>query len=560
MMRAIACLSLTAMMIPSAFGQSTELKPAFEVADVHVSPRSANPLFRTSLHGERYEVRNATMLDLIRTAYSFDADKVSGGPSWLEYDRFDVTALVPANTPQDQIKVMLQSFLDQRFNLVVHKDTGPVAAFVLSMGKGKPKLKEADTSGKTGCQPQPVQAPGAIAPDQIRVPMIGIACHNITIEAFAAELKGIAGGGYVTNGVVDSTGLKGSWDFDYRFTSKPFSQLAGAEAVTLLDAIDKQLGLKLEEQKVPTPVIVVDQVNEKPSDNPPDLAKRLPPLPPAEFEVADIKPVNPNTPMQQLFSGGIGVLPGGRVNLPGMFLPLKQLVMLAWNLNSNDDIAGAPKWLDSARYDIIAKLPAGYVSPNGAAPPLQELGPMLQALLIDRFKLKFHFEDQIVTGYSLVAAKPKLKKADPSTRTGCKDGGGGIVLFNNGGIPVAPSRTVTCQNITMAQFADQLLRLALPYVHYPVVDATGLEGTWDFTLSFSPITASQLANLRASLPPGAAAGAAGAPGGGANASDPVGGTSLFEALDKQLGLKLEAQKRSYPILVLDHIEEKPTDD
>src|SRR5215831_12101943 len=123
MMRAIACLSLTAMMIPSAFGQSTELKPAFEVADVHVSPRSANPVFRTSLHGERYEVRNATMLDLIRTAYSFDADKVSGGPSWLEYDRLDVTALVPANTPQDQIKLMLQSLLDERFKLVVHKDT-----------------------------------------------------------------------------------------------------------------------------------------------------------------------------------------------------------------------------------------------------------------------------------------------------------------------------------------------------------------------------------------------------------------------------------------------------
>src|SRR5215475_2137047 len=559
MMRAIACLSLAAMMTPSAFGQSTEPKPAFEVADVHVSPRTANPAFRTSLHGERYEVRNATMLDLIRTAYSFDADKVYGGPSWLEYNRFDVTAPVPANTPQDQIKLMLQSFLDQRFKLVVHKDTRPVAAFVLSMGKGKPKLKEADASGKTGCQQQPVQLPAATAPDQIRVPMMGIACHNITMEAFATELKGTAGGGYVNNVVVDSTGLKDAWDFDYKLTTKVFSQLVGADAVTLPDAIDKQLGLKLEEQKIPTAVLVVDQVNEKPSDNPPDLAKRLPPLPPAEFEVADIKPVNPNTPMQQLFSGGIGVLPGGRVNLPGMFLPLRQLVMLAWNLNSNDDIAGAPKWLDSARYDIIAKLPAGYVSPNGAAPPLQDLGPMLQALLIDRFKLKFHFEDQMVTAYSLVAAKPKLKKADPSTRTGCKDGGGGILLFNNGGTPVAPSRTVNCRNMTMAQFADQLLSLALPYVHYPVVDATGLEGTWDFTLSFSPITASQLANLRASLPPGAAAGAAGAPGGGASASDPVGGTSLFEALEKQLGLKLEAQKRSYPIFVLDHIEEKPTD-
>jgi uncharacterized protein (TIGR03435 family) len=558
MIRAIACLVLTAMMIPSASGQSTEPKPAFEVADVHVSPRTTNPIFRAGLHGERYEVHNATMLDLIRTAYSFDADKVSGGPSWLEYNRFDVTALAPANTPQDQVKLMLQSLLDQRFKLVVHNDTRPVAAFILSMGKGKPKLREADVSGKTGCQTQPIQMPAAPTPDQIRVPMMGIACHNTTMEAFVTELKGIGGGGYVTNVVVDSTGLKGSWDFDYKFTLKPLAQLVGADAVTLPDAIDKQLGLKLEEQKVPTPVIVVDQVNEKPRDNPPDLAKKLPPLPPAEFEVADIKPVNPGVPLQQQISGGIGVLPGGRVNLPGFLLPLKQLILLAWNLNSNDDIAGAPKWLDSARYDIIAKLPAGYVSPNGAAPPLQDLGPMLQALLIDRFKLKFHFEDQMVTAYSLVAAKPKLKKADPSNRTGCKDAGGGFLLFNNGS-PVAPSRTVSCQNMTMAQFADHLLSLASQYVHYPVVDATGLEGAWDFTLSFSPITASQLAGLRASLPPGVAAGAPGGPGGGANASDPVGGTSLLDAIDKQLGLKLEAQKRSYPVFVLDHIEEKPTE-
>ena len=125
------------------------------------------------------------------------------------------------------------------------------------------------------------------------------------------------------------------------------------------------------------------------------------------------------------------------------------------------------------------------MSPTGGAPPLQDLGPMLQALLIDRFKLKFHFEDQMVTAYSLVAAKPKLKKADPSSRTGCKDMGRGLILFNNGGTPTVPSRTVTCENMTMAQFADQLLRLALPYVHYPVVDATGLEGPWDFTLAFS---------------------------------------------------------------------------
>jgi uncharacterized protein (TIGR03435 family) len=107
--------------------------------------------------------------------------------------------------------------------------------------------------------------------------------------------------------------------------------------------------------------------------------------------------------------------------------------------------------------------------------------------------------------------------------------------------------------MTMAQFAEQLQTLAGPYVHYPVVDATGLEGGWDFTLSFSAIPESQLATLRLALPAGATA------AGGGGASDPVGGTSLFDAVDKQLGLKLESQKRSYPVFVIDHMEEKPTD-
>jgi uncharacterized protein (TIGR03435 family) len=550
-MRALAGLSVAVLLTGAGFPQTTEPKLTFAVADVHPSPRNATPVFRAGLHGERYEVHGATMLDLIRTAYTFDADKVSGGPSWLEYDRFEVTAKAPANTSQDNIKLMLQSLLEERFKLMVHKDTRPVAGLVLSVGKGKPKLKEADPAGKTGCQTQPIPPPPAPTPGQIYVPMVSISCHNMSMEAFVTELKGTAGGGYVTNVVVDSTGLKGSWDFDYKFTNRILMQIAGSDGLSLSDALDKQLGLKLEEQKLPTPVIVVDEVNEKPGANPPNLAKELPPPPPAEFEVADIKPFNTNASFERAIAGGIGVLPGGRVNLPGAFLPLKQLITLAWNLNTNEDIAGAPKWLDSARYDIIAKLPAGFLAPNGAPPPIQDLGPMLQALLIDRFKMKFHYEDQMVSAYSLVAAKPKLKKADPSNRTGCKQTNAAFLI--NPANLTAPSRTITCQNMTMAQFADQLQSLGGVYVHYPVVDATGLEGSWDFSLSFSPITESQLSTLRTSSPFGATA------GGGAGASDPVGGTSLFDAVEKQLGLKLEAQKRTYPVFVIDHIEEKPTD-
>lgn len=553
-MRTIIRIVLAAALTGVAPGQSTDSAPRFGVADVHTSPSSANAFFRTSFHNGRYEVRNASMLDLIAAAYSSDPLKVVGGPSWLEFDKFDITALAPANTPQDTLKLMLRPLLAERFGLAVHNDTQPLDGFVLSAGKGKLKLKEADPSGKTGCENLPVTPPPP-SPGQIRVPMQGIACHNMTMEAFATELaKGPAGGGYITNKVVDSTGLKGSWDFEYRFTYKTLLQIAGpgSDAVTLADAMDKQLGLKLDEQKLPTAVTVVDKVNEKPTDNPPDVAQKLPAPPPAEFEVADIKPSQTpdfsNSQALQAALNGAGVQRGGRVNLPGFLFPLKQLIIMAWNLNSAEDIPGAPKWLDIAQFDIVAKLPDGFVSPN-STPPIQDVAPMLQALLIDRFKMKSHFENQQVTAYALVAAKPKMKKADPSVRTKCTSANGPRPE-PTGGI-ILPSRILTCQNMSMAQLASQLQGLAGQYVHYPVIDATGLGGGWDFSLTYSPIPAAQLAGLRGAP--------AANPFGGAGAADPVGGTSLFDAIEKQLGVKLEAQKRTYPVFVIDHIEEKPTE-
>jgi uncharacterized protein (TIGR03435 family) len=109
----------------------------------------------------------------------------------------------------------------------------------------------------------------------------------------------------------------------------------------------------------------------------------------------------------------------------------------------------------------------------------------------------------------LVAAKPKLKKADPASRIGCK----GQSLPAAAGGPL-PSRQVTCQNITMAQFADLLQFIGTPaYFRYPVLDGTGLDGTWDFTFNFSLISPAQVAGLRGASP--------GGPGAEAGASDPT---------------------------------------
>jgi uncharacterized protein (TIGR03435 family) len=561
MKRALTGVAAAALLSAVAFGQSTDPQPAFAVADVHASPRGTTPAMRVSSRAGRYEIRNATMVDLIRTAYTVDAQNVLGGPSWLEYHRFDVVALVPPNTTPDTQKLMLRALLADRFKLAVRHDTKPAAGHVLVMGKGKHKLKEVDSTAAPGCQTKAVPPPPRSAvPGQgpVVLPMMGLVCHNVTMETFAVDLKRLTNG-YVTNAVLDQTGLEGSWDFELQFTQRALLGLAasmdGAVAISLADAIDKQLGLRLEERDIPTPVLSVEQVNATPTANVPDVAAKLPPPSPMEFEVADIKPVDPDArptgPVQ------FGVLPGGRVNLPGQFLSLKTLIALAWNIrtNANLQIIGAPKWLDTASFDIIAKLPPELAPANGTTVPLQELGPALQALLIDRFKMKVHFEDRSVDAYTLVAVKPKLKRADPSTRTGCKAAANTSVVFS---LSSGTSRPFTCQNITMAQFTDQLQTIASSYLAHPVVDATGLEGAWDFTLSFSPIDPQQLSGMmagaRGAAPPGAAGPA------DLTASDPIGGgASVFDAVEKQLGLKLEVRKRTLPVLVIDHIEEKPTD-
>jgi uncharacterized protein (TIGR03435 family) len=119
---------------------------------------------------------------------------------------------------------------------------------------------------------------------------------------------------------------------------------------------------------------------------------------------------------------------------------------------------------------------------------------MVLALLKERFKLSYHTEERELPASTLVAAKPKLKKADPTTRTWCK---------NASQVPGAPpppprSQAMICQNITMTQFAN-LLRGRTPELQQPVLDSTGVEGSWDFTLTFNPVIAIQAVAARPRL-------------------------------------------------------------
>jgi uncharacterized protein (TIGR03435 family) len=528
---------------PAATAAATP--PAFELADVQPSAHTATPYFTGgSLRGDRYILHNATMLDMIALAYGMDSDNVLSGPSWLGIDRFDVSARAPRATSPDDVKLMLRALLVNRFHLVTHNDTHPLASYVLRVDKGASKLKPSDGTGTPGCDNtpnHPATPPGGVAYNYIT-------CHNLTLDEIAQNLKGLAGG-YLTNPVVNATGIQGSWDFDIHWTSRGNLAKAGADGISIFDAVQKQLGLKLAPEQYPTPVVVVDKVDEKPTPNAPGLDKALPPTPPAEFDVAVLTPSKPGA--QQT-----GRITANQVNVTNF--TLKDLIDYAWNLNPGDDdlIANAPKWLGQDHWDLLAK----------AAPEAQAIGPdgkpqfdfdllphMVQALLADRFQMKSHIEDRTIDAFTLVAANPHMTKADPLNRTGCKEGPGPDGKDPRIANPVL-GRLLYCQNMTMAQLADQLPSLAGGYIFTPVLDSTGLKDAFDFTLSFS--RAGQLSGAK---PPPPSASTSASNNDPSAAADPTGGLSLVDAIAKQLGVKLIKVKRPSPVLVIDHIEQKPTD-
>jgi uncharacterized protein (TIGR03435 family) len=483
--------------------------PQFEAADVHVSASPSNAALRVQPgHGGRYEARNARMVDLIRVAYGYTNDKIIGGPTWLEMDRFDVTAKVPAGSTPDAIKLMLQELLAERFRLLVHKDTRLLPGHVLRVGK-KLQLKTAEGTGDSGCKQEPTPA-GAKQSEPTP-----FTCTNMTMAAFADWLRGWMRG----STVVDETELKGQWNFDFRWTLAMGPIMDQGERITIFQALDKQLGLMLEEAPVPTAVLVVDSVDEIPSPNPPGTAEALPPLPvTTEFEVASVTPTAADD-----HRTNFRIEPSGRVTLQGMQLTV--LLSQAFEVSSSEQLSRVPEWAHAELFDVMAK---------GA--PEAPVGPMLRALLVDRFKMKYHIEDREVFAYSLVSVKPKPKKADPASRASCSGPAPPI------GGSFSGSWVLTCRNVTMAQFAARL-RNTGPGLYWPVVDATGIEGRWDFGVTFTRDAGGE--RMR---------------GGDADqAPDPSGSLTIFEALEKQLGLKLEKRKRTVQMVVIDHLEQKPTE-
>jgi uncharacterized protein (TIGR03435 family) len=192
-------------------------------------------------------------------------------------------------------------------------------------------------------------------------------------------------------------------------------------------------------------------------------------------------------------------------------IPLQSCIQMAYDVK--DYSLDGPAWLDSARFDIVAKPPAGT--------PLSQFNQMLRSLLVERFKLTFHREAKLLNGYALSLAKNglKIQPAEPGL-TGMGSGTGSL----------------SGRGVSMVGIADQLSR----QLNLPVQDFTGVVGVFDYKLRWTPDAGAP--NMMADGQEHAAA-------------DP--GPSVFSALQEQLGLKLEARKVPVDVLVIDHVEKTP---
>jgi uncharacterized protein (TIGR03435 family) len=219
--------------------------PRFEVASVKPAAAGRPGGGLITGHG-RITVSSETLKRCIMGAYGVGPNLIAGGPAWLDSDRFEIVATSGRGEDGDrELMVMLRTLLAERFKLAVHRETRSMAALVLEVAKGGPKLEKAeDGAGSTQ------NGRGLI---EARV---------ITMTRFAEVLSR-----QTDLPVVDRTGLEGS--FNLKLSFRPENARPGDEAMerpALVDAVQQQLGLRLESRKMPIEVLMIDHA-EKPSEN-----------------------------------------------------------------------------------------------------------------------------------------------------------------------------------------------------------------------------------------------------------------------------------------------------
>jgi uncharacterized protein (TIGR03435 family) len=313
----VAAVALAAVPLHS---QTSQHKPSFEVVSIKPSPPPGSGPLRIGggVQGDRFSLSGATLRMLLQIAFSRPENnplsgqlQIVGGPSWMESDRYDVTAKADCSGgtfSRQQLPPMMQSLLEDRFQLKAHMETRELPVYDLVVMKDGPKIKRSadqTTPSFAATLPGPCEAaqgpppappplpPGGFRPDT-PMPrgtlMMMMSNNGMTLRASAAPFANLVRmlQQQLGRAVVDKTGLTGLFDFELTFNpdglQSPFGRgvplppppppdgtpasapVTAADPVASIFTSVQQLGLKLESTKAPVEVLVIDSV-EKPTEN-----------------------------------------------------------------------------------------------------------------------------------------------------------------------------------------------------------------------------------------------------------------------------------------------------
>jgi uncharacterized protein (TIGR03435 family) len=256
-----ANLTLILFAATAAFCQSADPPaPAFDVASVKVSqPGTAGGPRRTQrilFSPGTVTMRNVSLKAAIRWAWHVSEFQVSG-PDWLDSERYEIAGKAAGPATEDQLRLMMQALLRERFKLALHLQTKELGAYLLVAGKNGPKVHESTTEGETSIETNQKQMSVSIQ----RAPVAQL------VEMMSNMLRAP---------VIDMTGLKGRYDLSIDVAKYAADMASPGRSVesTPMDTmalvttlLQSELGLKLEARKMPLEVVIVDRAERSPVEN-----------------------------------------------------------------------------------------------------------------------------------------------------------------------------------------------------------------------------------------------------------------------------------------------------
>ena len=241
-MLAIALSGITALSVAQ-----TATKPTFDVASIKPSTLIADENIESidALPGGRLTMTNVSVDSVLEWAYGVQDSQISGRDR-LASERYDIVALASAPSTVNDLKLMMRTLLADRFKLVLHRENREQSRYVLVVSKNGPKFRQSEGEGKS----------------DIKRTQTGVIAEKISMLEFANILSG-----QLRSPVSDMTGLNRRYDLAFDLRQYVANETKPAAISSLiLEAMEEQLGLKLESARGPVEVLVVDSV-QRPSEN-----------------------------------------------------------------------------------------------------------------------------------------------------------------------------------------------------------------------------------------------------------------------------------------------------